>query len=356
MSNAKPYLFGTLLGASAMYVALQYHVVHSHDGFQMVPRTPQHSVGLAYADVRSWTPSQWTDRPELARALMAHGSSDLISQSVATSLADSVAEENSTLDQLRTFLSKPSPDAAVGSAGLLQIPGTTPQPLSVDSGSADDVNPLPFPRDARKRELADPFEMKVAQSESTTSDSGSPSSAAAATPSTSGGASRFSAADIIEGLRSDAGSPVDSFNAGGRAMNEGVKANGTATAKPSSTSQFTHEMEDKMFGGSAPATKSHGNSKPPVSDAAQSTFEEVSSQLESRAQAALNRAQSAATEKAGSVLKDGTASSQNYLRQRIEQAAPEAVKSLIPNSTTGSAEKSAQTSGSLLDQFDPFLE
>lgn len=355
MSNAKPYLFGTLLGASAMYVALQYHIVHSHDGFQMVPRTPQHSVGLAYADVRNYTPSQWTDRPELARALMAHGSSDLISESVATSLADTVAEENSTLDQLRSFLSKPAQDTAGGTAGgLLQIPGTSRQPLNVDSGSSDELNPLPFPRDAKKPVLADPFSPQVAQSEDRTIDSGSTDSTAV--PSTSPGASRFSAADIIEGLRSDAGSPIDAFNTANGATNAGLKSNGTATAKPSATSLFTQAMEDQMFGSPAPATKSTGTPKPAASDASQSMFEEVSSQLESRAQAALNRAQSAATEKAGSVLGDGVTASQNYLRQRVEQAAPEAVKSLIQSTTNGSAGKVAQPGTSLLEQFDPFLE
>lgn len=353
MSNAKPYLFGTVLGASAMYVALQYHVVHSHVGFQMVPRTPQHSVGLAYADIRSWTPSQWTDRPELARALMAHGSSDLISQSVATSLADSVAEENSTLDQLRTFLSKPASETAGGTAaGLLQIPGASSQPLNVDSGASDELDPLPFPRDAKKPELADPFE--VAQSKDRTIDSNSNDAIAPRT--TPPGASRFSAADVIEGLRNDVGNPVDSFNSAGGATDTGVSSNGTAAAKPSSTSQFTQAMEDRMFGNPAPVTKSTGTPKPATTDASQSMFEEVSSQLEGRAQAALNRAQAAATEKAGSVVKDGTASSQDYVRQRIEQAAPDALKSLIPGSTSAPAEKAAQTGGSLLDQFDPFLE
>ncbi len=85
---------------------LQFHVVRSHDGFQFVPRTPQHSLGLAYADIRNWNASQWTDRPELARALMAHGSSGLIAESVADSLADSVSSESATMDQLRSFLNK----------------------------------------------------------------------------------------------------------------------------------------------------------------------------------------------------------------------------------------------------------
>jgi hypothetical protein len=54
MGKAKPFLFGGLLGTSFMFVAMQYHVIRSHDGFQLVPRTPQHSVGLAYADILSW--------------------------------------------------------------------------------------------------------------------------------------------------------------------------------------------------------------------------------------------------------------------------------------------------------------
>lgn len=358
MSNAKPYLFGTVLGASAMYVALQYHVVHSHDGFQMVPRTPQHSVGLAYADVRSWTPSQWTDRPELARALMAHGSSDLISQSVATSLADSVAEENSTLDQLRSFLSKPAQDTAGGTAaGLLPNPAASREPLNVDSGSADEMNPLPFPRDAKSTSVDDPF--RVAQNVDGTINSIKPDSAPlTATPS---GPSRFSAADIIDGLGTDTATPIDSFATAQKAANSGLNSNGTTASKPSPTSQFTQAMEDRMFGSPVPAATSNVTAKstaakPAAPDASQSVFEEVSSQLESRAQAALNRAQSVATEKPGSVLSEGAASSQNYLRRRAEQAAPEAVKSLIQSGTNGSAEKAAQTGGSLLDQFDPFLE
>ena len=158
MSKTKPYLFGTVLGASAMYVALQYHVVHSHDGFQMVPRTPQHSVGLAYADVRNWSPSQWTDRPELARALMAHGSSDLISESVANSLADIVTEENSTLDQLRSFLDQSVQDGVKSdAANLNEIPTSSRKQAGTDADPDDVLTRIPFPQDARNTVIADPF-------------------------------------------------------------------------------------------------------------------------------------------------------------------------------------------------------
>ena len=184
MSKAKPFLFGTALGASAMFFALQYHVVHSHDGFQVVPRTPQQSVGLAYADIRSWSPSQWTDRPELARALMAHGSSDLIAASVASTLADSVSDDSSTLDELRTFLNSSE------AAGVPQDDATdeTDSEKS-EGGTNNDLFRIPFPQDARSGAPADPFRIANANADEKVKESDS------------GAKSRFTADDVLEGLR-----------------------------------------------------------------------------------------------------------------------------------------------------------
>ena len=116
---------------------------------------------------------------------MAHGSSDLISESVATSLADSVADENSTLDQLRSFLNKPAQNLPAGSAtGLLQIPNDARQ-TSNSPASADDLSPIPIPPETKHAMLADPFQ--VAQETEYPARS-------AAVNSTPPGASRFSAA------------------------------------------------------------------------------------------------------------------------------------------------------------------
>lgn len=340
MSNAKPYLFGAVLGASAMYVALQYHVVHSHDGFQMVPRTPQHSVGLAYADVRSWTPSQWTDRPELARALMAHGSSDLISESVATSLADTVADENSTLDQLRSFLNKPAQNLSVGSAGgLLQIPND-PRQTSNALAPLDDLLPIPMPPETKHATLADPFQ--VAQ--------GTAGPVGPTLNSTPPGASRFSAADLRDDLRNNADSPADSFSYAPQQATSGSISRGTTATGAATTAQQAKLMEDRIFGNS-PA--SGLPARPADIDASQSMFEEVSSQLESRARAAINRAQSSVVEKATTANGNDPAAASNFVRQRLEQVTPEAAKSAIPNSAVN---KSTSPESSLLDQFDPFLE
>ena len=346
MSNARPYLFGAVLGASAMYVALQYHVVHSHDGFQMVPRTPQHSVGLAYADVRNWSPSQWTDRPELARALMAHGSSDLISESVANSLADIVTEENSKLDQLRTFLDKSAKAGAKAgvkgdAAGLLEIPTSARKPAETDSGAEEVLKGIPFPHDARNTTATDPF--RVARSPET-------AAVAVSDPSRAGVSSRFSAADMIDGLQHDVNNPASS---NGPAVPSAIAPKtGSDTAAPvqRTPAQQGQATEARIFdslNSTLPA------SNPSESSDGDSMFEEVSSQLENRAQAALNRAKEVTPDKAGSAANGTTKSSESYIRKSVPEPAPGAVKSVIKDSASGNATEPA---GTLLDQFDPFLE
>ncbi len=354
MSNTKPYLFGAVLGASAMYVALQYHVVHSHDGFQMVPRTPQHSVGLAYADVRNWSPSQWTDRPELARALMAHGSSDLISESVANSLADSVTEENSTLDQLRTFLDKSAQDGVPADAtSLLEIPVSPLKPANTDSDADDVLTRIPFPPEARNTSLVDPFSgdpLQVAQRPK-------PAATVVPNPPLPAGPSRLSTADVIEGLRDDDNNPVDSFSVSAPRSNPprstAPKSAAETAASPSpklTLAQQAQATEDRIFGNSNATSQT---SNPAAEAGGDSMFEEVSTQLESRAQAALNRAKEAASVKAGSAANGATKSPEAYTRKKIEDATPDADKSVIKNNPAASETKPSE---SLLDQFDPFLE
>ena len=344
MSNAKPYLFGAVLGASAMYVALQYHVVHSHDGFQMVPRTPQHSVGLAYADVRNWSPSQWTDRPELARALMAHGSSDLISESVAHSLPDIVTEENSSLDQLRSFLDKSAEDGASAkgdAAGLLEIPHSTRKPADSDSNADDVLTGIPFPQDAKNTVIADPF--RVARS---------PDTAAAAVPDPLRPAptSRFSAADVIDGLREDVSKPANSSMASVPPSTAPTTGTNTAASAKPTPAQQGQAAAARIFG-SLNSTPQASN--PSASSDGDSMFEEVSTQLENRAQAALNRAKDAAADKAGSAANDAGKSAESYVRKGIEDPSPAAVKSVTKDIVSENVTKPA---GTLLDQFDPFLE
>lgn len=149
MKKLKPFLFGAIAGLLLMFVSLQFHLIRSEDGFRLVPRTPQPSLGLFYVDLRSWTPEDYADRPELARALVAHGDTDLVASSVTDRLLDGVSEDGSALDTLRGFMNED------GSLGGLEIP----KEILPEDGSAsgsDSLNEfpdlwnIPFNRDAKK--------------------------------------------------------------------------------------------------------------------------------------------------------------------------------------------------------------
>ncbi|GAB5441760.1 MAG: hypothetical protein Fues2KO_21090 [Fuerstiella sp.] len=144
MGKLKPFLFGSLLGAGLTVCALQFHVVHSHEGVRVVPRTPQPSLGLAYVDVRDWDAEKWADRPELVRALVANGSTDLVASSVAQDVIDSTVSDESTLGQLREFLNS-SATATEESAPAFNGFGADEE----NHDTFDEMFRLPFPQEAR---------------------------------------------------------------------------------------------------------------------------------------------------------------------------------------------------------------
>lgn len=332
MSKAKPFLFGTALGASAMFVALQYHVVHSHDGFQMIPRTPQQSVGLAYADIRSWSPSQWTDRPELARALMAHGASDLISESVTNTLADSVSEENSTLEELRAFLNKS--ESGKASEGASDRPD---QSATGSSGDPDKKTPdndlfrIPFPQDAKTEDPADPFRVaRTAAKEQPLPTSGS----------------RFSTADVLEGLNDD---PAQKSTIERTAATPPAT---TAAKSGKSVAEQAQEMENRIFRTGSKAVGKPLSESGSNSDAAESMFEDVSTQLENRAQEALNRAKQVVSEKTDAAAVGSAGSSEGFIRSHMKEVIPDSAKSPL----NGDSGETAKPATSILKDFDPFLE
>ena len=301
---------------------------------------PQQSVGLAYADIRSWSPSQWTDRPELARALMAHGSSDLIAASVASTLADSVSDDSSTLDELRTFLNSSE------AAGVPQDDATdeTDSEKS-EGGTNNDLFRIPFPQDARSGAPADPFRIANANADEKVKESDS------------GAKSRFTADDVLEGLR-DSSEAIEPRTI--RQSSPATKADASSTrssATPGQTvAQQSQEMEERIFGKS-PATTSQAAPQTILKPAAKATesesmFEEVTTQLENRAQEALNRAQDSLSEKPGGATKSSAQPSVGYIRDKAAESVPESAKSLL----NGAASEVDKTATTPLIDFDPFLE
>lgn len=338
MSKAKPLMFGAALGASAMFFAQQYHVIQSHDGLRVIPRAPQQSVGLAYADVRNWGPSQWTDRPELARALMANGATDLISKSVASSMADLVSEDTSTLDELRGFLHGSSKDGSSAEGGLLSLPPFNRSGLESDSDKDagnkseeedNDLFKIPFPQDARTKLPADPFrEARAAEK---------------TVPVQSDTGSRFSADELMDDR------PAVRTNLPAKDTD-----NEPSARRPpiKSAAEQAKEMEELLFGKPpAETTAPKPVAKPEDTDG---LFEEVTTQLETRAQEALTRAQTTIKDKAVASAESSAASSSTYVRDKAAEMVPEAAKNLLKSAgATVEAPKAASTT--LLD-FDPFLE
>ena len=301
MSKIKSFLIGTTLGASTMFFTLQYHVVHSQDGLRVLPRAPQQSLGLAYADIRGWSASQWTDRPELARALMAHGSSDLISESVSNTLKDTVTEDSSTLDELRSFLNQiPASGAEPATSSATESPDT-----STDKPASDPFR-IPFPEDARTAGPADPFRVATTKAESAKSNAERPS--------------RFSADEVRKSLNSD-----------------------------SSTSAEARAMEQRLFGTDPKSTSKPAVQPPKSSDEAAAPFEDVTSQLESRAQDALNRARSTVVSKSASTVESAKSAADGFVRSKVSEAVSTATGATAPNVPQAG-------DGASLIEFNPFLE
>lgn len=308
MSRIKPFLIGTTMGAAAMFFSLQYHVVQTSTGFQVVPRSPQQSIGLAYADIRDWSPSKWADRPELARALMANGSTDLIANSVVNSLKGGVPENATTLDELQQFLnsSRTQPDKSVRApAGLADQGG-----LSGFSSTSDDHEDagklIPFPSDAGSRTLPDPFQKPEKPIP------------------TGSGKSRFSDADVQGGLENP------------------TERSGKQLSSDKSLIKQAEEVERRIFGDSGdPLESSTSKRKPAVDTNPAPLFEEVTTALENQAQLLLDEIQNS------EAARTDAAASQNA-EPNFVRATQDASPKHPPVKPDATASES--------NRFDPFLE
>lgn len=122
MSRFKPFLLGTLAGAAVVYVSLQYHFVRSTDGFYLVQRSPQASLGLAYADIRGMSDEDLASYPELARAMTAHAARGIVA---ANSEESSSAPDAEPLDAARERLRSTTDDWKL--QPRLDVPKPPPQ-------------------------------------------------------------------------------------------------------------------------------------------------------------------------------------------------------------------------------------
>ncbi len=308
MSRIKPFLIGTTMGAAAMFFSLQYHVVKTSTGFQVVPRSPQQSIGLAYADIREWSPSQWADRPELARALMANGSTDLIANSVVDSLKGDVPENATTLDELQQFLnsSRTPPGKSVRAPAGLADQGGLSGFRSTPDDQEDPGKLIPFPTDPGSRTLPDPFQKPEKPIP------------------TSSGKSRFSDVDVQNGIEN------------------ATEKSGKQPSPDKSLIKQAEEVERRIFGDSGdPLESSTSKRKPAVDTNSAPLFEEVTTALENQAQLLLDEIQNS------EVARTDAAASQNAEPKFVRATQDASLKQppVKPNATASESSR-----------FDPFLE
>ena len=88
MNRVSSFLFGVLIGAAGLYVAMTYHVVRANDGIHIVPKV---SSGLAdvYVDIREFDAADWNEHRGLAAALVNAEKDELLKDSAVSSLRQS---------------------------------------------------------------------------------------------------------------------------------------------------------------------------------------------------------------------------------------------------------------------------
>lgn len=343
MGKFKPFLFGVLAGAGVIFVALQYHVVQTHEGFRVVPRTPQHSLGLAYADTRNYDARMWADRPELARALVANGSTDLVANSVANDLTTSIISD-SPMEQLRSSLDrfsepgKPDSDPLFDSSDFPDFPGIR---RSDDSLSIPDTEDslFPFPQAERKDRNNSVAEIP-----------GSRTSIAS------------NANDALENVFKPIERGNDDFRRS--APNPFTTAPSTPPAPENrlSIGRETEMLEQFLFD-DEPTQKPETNTRTNEQSSSDfGMFQDVTGELESRANEALSRARQGFRNEVNRSIEDTQNSIGRYARGQVERSLPDSVSSLFPdNAPTGSLQPAATKKlpgaiEALKNRFDPFVE
>ncbi|MFO0061814.1 MAG: hypothetical protein ACK57O_13150 [Planctomyces sp.] len=355
MSRTRSFLIGATLGASAMFFSLQFHILRTDSGFKVLPRTPQQSLGLTYSDIRGWPADRWQDRPELARAILANGSGELIADSVAGSLRDALAENTATLDELRGFLDRTRPRNSTRNSENTFV--RTQKPV-VETTPDPNERPIPFtavtPRPLPGGKTpADPFRKAQPQENS----------------------SRFSDTDVQQGLT-------------GTARPTRPQAAPATPARPENPSespaaalirQQAEDIEKRIFGDSKSDTPATPRSGLPPQTSTLPVFEEVTASLEEQAHSLLEEARQLRVASAAPADPDATtvqpaAAAASALQKVAENAAAaltEFVRSPAPSAAETTpfttAEAAAdQTSASPVTGpgaetlppagFDPFLE
>jgi len=77
MKGFGPFLFGAVVGGSAVFATLSYHFVQTKDGVQTIPKLSP-TFAEAYVDARQFTAADWQQRKNLTAAVLRAGKGNII--------------------------------------------------------------------------------------------------------------------------------------------------------------------------------------------------------------------------------------------------------------------------------------
>src|SRR5262245_43015861 len=89
MSRLSSFLLGMVVGAALLHVATLDHVVGASDGFHFVAKQPPR-LSETYVDIRAFTMADWSNRPQLASALVQANQQQLLGDSAKGSFQQAV--------------------------------------------------------------------------------------------------------------------------------------------------------------------------------------------------------------------------------------------------------------------------
>src|SRR5688500_9020217 len=91
MSRFSAFLLGLVTGAGLLHAAMTYHIVRAGDGMHFVAKQPPR-LREVYVDIRQFGVGEWADHPQIAAALVQAGKQQLVGQSAAAAIQDSVSQ------------------------------------------------------------------------------------------------------------------------------------------------------------------------------------------------------------------------------------------------------------------------
>ena len=83
------FLFGVVVGALLLYLAMHYHIVRGNDGVFMVAKI-SNNLSDVYVDIRDFSLSDWKNHKPLAAAIMESNQSHLLEDASLNTFRTSV--------------------------------------------------------------------------------------------------------------------------------------------------------------------------------------------------------------------------------------------------------------------------